>query len=191
MSVQGQVNERRFVKTENSVRFHFEAQEFSIHSSGSQDAIKRVLHLNSDYQLEPINQIQDHLGQTHIRWQVKYRSVPVLGSIIIGHFESGWLLSFNGSLFHPQSADPTISAAEATELGLKAVPEVLPAWSHPDTYGLFEYSTAQHEATLSYCPKDLNFNLKPQLCYSVHLFSAEQAIHKRVFIHANTGQLWV
>ena len=61
--------------------------------------LSKVYQLSNAYSFTLIRKETDDLGFLHIRYQLNYNKVPVLGSIIIAHIKNAYLYSFNGEVF--------------------------------------------------------------------------------------------
>src|SRR5690606_1946693 len=68
--------------------------------------------LGPEYSYQEIRHDSDQLGMVHIRFQQYYQSYPVLGGVIILHYQNSRLQSINGEVYKPLTAVTHIAKDE-------------------------------------------------------------------------------
>ena len=96
--------------------------------------VKKQYQLGEDYQLSVINTLEDELGYKHIRYQINFKQVPILGSVLIFHIKQGELKSFNGEVFkiNNPNSDKRITEEKALALALDSLKADLYMWQSSD-----------------------------------------------------------
>ncbi|MEN9738393.1 MAG: hypothetical protein RLZZ318_426 [Bacteroidota bacterium] len=160
--------------------------------------VKKQYQLNEDYQLSVINTLEDELGYKHVRYQLSYKQVPILGSVLIFHIKQGVLKSFNGEVFKINDTNNAIvkSENEALQLALDSFKAETYMWQSPEEEAIIKdiqsdpKATWFPKATLMYVPMQLDFSrsdFKLTYKFNIHAISPRKA--ENVYVDVKTGQV--
>ena len=86
---------------------------FKINEANVLPYLSKVYQLSNAYSFTLIRKETDDLGFLHIRYQLNYNKVPVLGSIIIAHIKNAYLYSFNGEVFKISEINSQVKLKES------------------------------------------------------------------------------
>lgn len=160
------------------------------------EIIKKLFNLNDNYSFSLINTISDELGYTHLRYQINYKNIPVLGSVIILHIKENLIFSLNGEIYKINDSSIKNFLSEKTCL-TKAL-ETINAKSYKWQFESEEeyIKIVKNDPTASwfpkgeliYCPKNLDFELSEfELCFKFKIYSDDPIAAENIFINAYTG----
>lgn len=144
-------------------------------------------------ELKQISKESDHLGFTHIRYQVSFNSIPVFGKILVAHLKDHKLQSINGELF--AFAAPTavfsISEASALRFAIAKVGAKKYKWENKEEEQFM--AKTLNDPTFSYQPKAekvfLLHNGTLHSAYKFNIYAEEPLYRGDVFVDASTGKI--
>lgn len=150
-------------------------------------------------QLEKIATEQDELGFTHERYQQTMQGIPVLGGVYILHLKQGLVQSMNGLLYAQFNfVAPSYSESLALDNAKQSMHASLFKWEIPAEEAHLKKEQNNPKATYYpitqkiIIPKNLDFyNNTPEFvtCYAFDLYAHEPIDRKKVFIHAQNGDV--
>ncbi len=160
--------------------------------------VKKQYQLGEDYQLSVINTLEDELGYKHIRYQINFKQVPILGSVLIFHIKQGELKSFNGEVFkiNNPNSDKRITEEKALALALDSLKADLYMWQSSDEEQNIKEiksdpnATWYPKASLIYVPSQLDFSqsdFKLTYKFNIHAITPRKA--ENIYIDVQTGQV--
>ncbi len=84
---------------------------------------QKSMGLSTNNSFAPLSEIRDGLGQEHIRYQQKYKGIPLADMAYILHTENGKVFRSNGSIVRGINTDirPTISEGQALQNALDQI----------------------------------------------------------------------
>ncbi len=158
----------------------------------------KVFGLKSAYKFKLIKNDHDIIGFEHLRYQITYNDIPVLGGIIIAHFKNQKLHSFNGEIFEVQteSSQNFLSENECLSKTLESVGAKIYNWQLPDEEVLIKVIKDNKNATwypkgeLIYCPKNLDFEQGPfALTYKFTIYANLPLSAENIYISPINGEI--
>ena len=169
---------------------------YVIKETAVKDYLLKVFQMGSGYTLDLIRSEHDDLGQQHLRYQILYLNVPVLGSILIAHLENGHLFAFNGNVYKAGAGLNTISESACLRTALDSVHAESYLWQIPEEEAIIKDIKGDPKASwfpkgeLVYVPEGLNFNGGAfQLCYRFNIHAASPRTAENIYISAADGRL--
>jgi len=160
--------------------------------------IQKVYSLSNAYSFTVIRKESDELGFLHIRYQLNYNKIPVLGSVVIAHLNNGYLNAFNGEVFKISESNTQVKLNESVclKIALDSTNAQSYLWQVPEEEAAIKeikediHATWFPKAELIYVPEDLNFMNKTfYLTYKFNVHASVPRTAENMYIDVNTGKL--
>ena len=185
----------RWVESEVGYRFHL-TLESGNDSIDVQDFIRSRFKLRPHHSFSEKNRLIDDRGDLHVHFQHLNHNQRIIGSEVIAHYHTGKLYAVNGILLLPEEHTASLPLEAAREKAREYSGAKTFKWEFPEEEAMLKLwkndSTATYfpKGELVFAPKDLNFNLVPQLCYRFEINSEEPLMRKNLYVHAQSGEFW-
>ena len=160
--------------------------------------LSKVYQLSNAYSFTLIRKETDDLGFLHIRYQLNYNKVPVLGSIIIAHIKNAYLYSFNGEVFKISEINSQVKLkeSECLKIALDSTHAESYLWQIPEEEAVIKEIKEDINATwypkgeLVYVPDNLNFaNNTFHLTFKFNVHASLPRTAENLYIDVNSGKL--
>ncbi|MEZ4804285.1 MAG: M4 family metallopeptidase [Bacteroidia bacterium] len=188
----------RINENTGTIQFARLESEVRIQSEQINAYLKKVYQLDDSYSFREINKTHDEIGYTHLRLQLMYNSVDILGAVLITHSKDGRLVSFNGEVFLVNNT-PTISKLseeQCLQIALDSIHAESYLWQFPlEEASIKEIkndpnATWYPKASSIYVPKDLDFNTKELvLTYKFNIHASVPRTAENVYISPVSGEI--
>ena len=158
----------------------------------------KVLGLSDSYKLQQTKDEYDEIGFEHLRFQLTYNEIPILGGIIIAHIKNQKLHSFNGEYFEVKrnTSQNLFSENECLSKTLDLVGAKVYNWQMPDEEATIKVIKNDNNATwfpqgkLMYCPKNLDFEKGEfELTYKFKIYAHEPLSAENIYISPLNGEI--
>ncbi|NUM32200.1 MAG: M4 family metallopeptidase [Bacteroidetes bacterium] len=160
--------------------------------------LRKLYNLSESYSISRINFLNDELGFEHIRYQIYFKNIPILGSVIIFHYKEKLLHSINGEIYKIEQSNIQLPLNE--EKCFEKALEIIGAKSYKWQFEEEEILIKQikndslaswfPKAELVFCPKDLNFDNKEFIfSYKFKIYSDEPLTAENIYIDAITNDV--
>ena len=177
--------------------FHFNVvnvENLGINKGQSSNFIADYLKLSKQSLL--IKKFPQNVDNDVIRYSHTVNNQRILGSEVIAHFNGDILKGFNGIIYNPTLEFPTIDIIEAKQIAIQSSGGKVFNWQIEEEEAMIKLWTEDSLATynpipeLIYAPQDLDFSKEFSLCYGFEINAVEPLIKKKIYIHAQTGEVW-
>lgn len=158
----------------------------------------KVLELSSSYKLQQLKDEYDEIGFDHLRYQILYNEIPILGGIIIAHIKDQRLHSFNGEIFGvSEDINQNLYPENfCLSKALETVGAKIYNWQLPEEEALIKVIKDNKNATwfpkgeLMYCPKNLDFDQGQfTLTYKFTIYANEPLSAENIYISPISGEI--
>ncbi len=146
---------------------------------------------NADFSFEQVKSITDQLGFQHLKFQEKYKGIPVKFGDIYIHAKNNLIKSINGDFFAIDNLNtqPAISEQAALQNALQEVGAQKYLWQDPQQAALFDYHYP--EGKLMILPDFEHKNSKAQsparLVYRFDIYAIQPVSRAYIYVDAQTG----
>lgn len=173
-------------------------ENIRVNEANVQAYLQKVYELSNAYTFSILRKESDELGFLHIRYQLNYNKVPVLGSIIIAHIKNAYLYSFNGEVFKISEINSQVklNESECLKIALDSTHADSYLWQIPEEESVIKeikediHATWYPKGELVYVPENLNFfNKTFYLTYKFNVHASVPRTGENMYVDVNSGKL--
>jgi len=177
--------------------FHFNVvniENLEINKGQCSDFIADYLRLSKQSLL--IKKFAKNVDDDVIRYSHTINNQRILGSEVVAHFNGDILKGFNGVIYNPTLELPIIDNFEAKQIAIESSGGKIFNWQIKEEEAMIKLWADDSLATynpiseLIYAPQDLDFSKEFSLCYGFEINAVEPLTKKKIYIHAQTGEVW-
>ncbi len=150
--------------------------------------------LDEAYSFKTIRIEKDEIGYTHIRYQMYFRNIPVLGAVIVAHMQNESLHSFNGEIYKVAEikGSEVLTEKACLAIALDSMHAESYLWEIPEEELIIkdikEDPSASWfpEGTMIYVPLNLDFEKADfRLTYKFNIHSYVPRAAENIYISVN------
>jgi Zn-dependent metalloprotease len=191
-------NQVRISEQTGLIQFAELNENISLNEANVLPYFQKVYALNNTYSFTVIRKETDELGLLHIRYQINFNKVPVLGSILIAHLKNGRLYAFNGEVFKISELQNQVklTESECLKIALDSTHAESYLWQIPEEEAVIKdikedvHATWYPKGELVYVPDNLNFfNQSFYLTYKFNVHASQPRTAENMYIDVLTGKL--
>ena len=147
----------------------------------------------------PVNKINDQIGQIHVRYQQNYKGIPAFQGIAIIHKNENGIFRINGDIIpeYRFKGSSILSPNQALRTLLKRLDTISNFyWENPKMNSLLRELTNNPDTSylpngeLFYVGKNFNLSEDQQLCWKFRILAETPLFGKEFFVNAENGEVW-